>query len=176
MKENDLLIEIKATSVNPSDWKVREGYLSNMIPFHSLAIIGWDAAGIVKDIGLGVTKFAIGDEVFSSPDLKRNETYAEYVAVNRDVVARKPKNLSFEDATSIPLVGLTAWIGLIDLAHMKKGDRVLIQAGAGGVGSFAIQLAKAMRCFVAVTCSGKNIEFLKSLGTDQIINYEVAKL
>lgn len=175
IKENDLLIEVKATSVNPFDWKVREGYLANAIPFHSPAIIGWDAAGIVKEIGANVTKFSIGDEVFTSPDLKRNGTYAEYVAVNEDNVSKKPENLSFEEAASIPLVGLTAWTGLIEVADMKEGQRVLIQAGAGGVGSFAIQLAKAMGCWVAATCSTKNVEFLEKLGVDQIINYEVEK-
>lgn len=175
LKENDLLIEIKATSVNPFDWKVREGYLANAIPFHSPAIIGWDAAGIVKEVGPNVTKFIVGDEVFTSPDLKRNGTYAEYVAVDEKMVAKKPQNLSFEEAASIPLVGLTAWTALIDIADMKEGDRVLIQAGAGGVGSFAIQLAKSMGCFVAATCSGENIAFLKELGVDQIINYETER-
>lgn len=175
IEANDLLIEIKAASVNPIDWKIREGYLTRAIQYESPVILGWDAAGIVKDIGPGVTKFSIGDEVFTSPDLRRKGTYAEYVAVNENEVAMKPSNLSFEEAASIPLVGLTAWTGLIDTANMKASDRVLIQAGAGGVGTFAIQLAKSMGCWVAATCSGKNVEFLKELGVDQVINYEVEK-
>nr|WP_240377180.1 NADP-dependent oxidoreductase [Bacillus piscicola] len=169
---NDILIEIKATSVNPIDWKIREGYLKERIPYTFPLILGWDAAGVVKKIGTAVTRFAVGDEVFSSPDLMRNGTYAEYVAVDENMAAKKPSNLSFEEAASVPLVGLTAWTSLIDVANMKEGERVLVHAGAGGVGSFAIQLAKAHGCWVATTGSGKNIEFLKELGADQVINYE----
>lgn len=104
--------------------------------------------------------------------MSRNGTYAEYVAVDENMVAKKPTNLSFEEAASIPLVGLTAWTSLIDKADIKAGERVLIQAGAGGVGSFGIQLAKALGCWVAATSSGKNLEFLKELGADQVVNYE----
>lgn len=172
VKPNDLLVEIKATSVNPVDWQIREGYLAEAMPYEFPLILGWDAAGIVKEVGSDVTKFKVGDEVYSSPDMSRNGTYAEFVAVNEDMVAMKPKNLSFEEAGSIPLVGLTAWTSLIDKADIQKGERVLIQAGAGGVGSFGIQLAKAKGCWVAATASGKNVEFLKELGADQVIDYE----
>ncbi|TMN21671.1 NADP-dependent oxidoreductase [Lentibacillus cibarius] len=172
LKPNDILIEIKATSVNPVDWQIREGYLQQAIPYEFPLIIGWDAAGVVKKIGSDVSKFSVGDEVYSSPDMMRNGTYAEYVAVDENMVAKKPRNLTFEEAASIPLVGLTAWTCLVDVAKMTAGERVFIQGGPGGVGSFAIQLAKAYGCWVATTGSGKNVDFLKQLGADQVINYE----
>jgi len=172
LEDFDVLIELKATSVNPVDWQIREGYLKNSIPYEFPLILGWDASGIVKMVGDKVTKFKVGDEVYSSPDMMRNGTYAEQVAVNEDLVAKKPEVLSFEEAASIPLVGLTAWTCLINIAQVKKGERVLIQAGAGGVGSFAIQLAKATGCWVAATSSGENVGLLKELGADQVINYE----
>lgn len=169
---NDVLIEIKATAVNPVDWEIREGYFNQNLTYEFPLILGWDAAGVIKKVGDHVTKFSVGDVVFTSPDLKRNGTYAEYVAVNENLVAKKPERLSYEEAASIPLVGLTAWQSLVDTAKIKKGDRVLIHAGAGGVGTFAIQLAKALGCWVATTTSSKNIDFLRQLGADQVINYE----
>src|SRR5690625_2973989 len=123
-------------------------------------------------LGEKVKKFEVGDEVYSRPDMTRNGTYAEQVVVNENIVAKKPKILTFEEAASIPLVGLTAWTCLISFAEIKKDDRVLIQAGAGGVGSFSIQLAKNKGSRVAVTSSGDNVDLLKELGADQVINYE----
>lgn len=172
VKANDILIEVKATSVNPVDWQIRAGYLQEAIPYEFPLILGWDAAGVVKKVGREVTKFAVDDEVFSSPDMMRNGTYAEYVAVDEGLVAKKPENLTFEEAASVPLVGLTAYTCLVDVANIKEGERVLVQGGAGGVGSFAIQLAKTYGCWVAATGSGKNVDFLKELGADQVINYE----
>ncbi|UOR12085.1 NADP-dependent oxidoreductase [Halobacillus amylolyticus] len=172
LKDNDVLIEVVATSVNPVDWKIREGYLKEMIPYNFPVILGLDAAGIVKEVGQNVTAFKVGDKVFSRPDITRNGTYAEYVAVDESLVAKKPVHLSFEEAASIPLVGLTSWQCLVDFANIKEGDRVLIHAGAGGVGSFAIQLAKAFGAWVATTCSTKNVDFVKSLGADKVIDYE----
>lgn len=169
---HDILIEIKATSVNPLDWKIREGYAQQILTYEFPLILGWDAAGVIKKIGSHVTKFTVGDEVYTSPDVKRNGTYAEYVAVDERYVAKKPERLSFEEAASIPLVGITSWQSLVDSAKVSEGDRVLIHAGAGGVGSFAIQLAKALGCWVATTTSGKNVDFLKQLGADLVINYE----
>lgn len=172
MRPNDLLVEIKATSVNPVDWQIREGYLKKAMPYEFPLILGWDAAGIVRETGSEVRKFMVCDEVFLSPDMMRNGTYAEYVAVDEGMVANKLSNLSFEEAASIPLTGLTAWTFLEDKADIQEGERVLNQAGAGGVGSFEIQLAKALGCWVAATCSGKNTVLLKDLGADQVINYE----
>lgn len=172
LKDRDVLIEVAATSVNPVDWKLREGHLKSMLAYDFPLILGWDAAGTVKEVGKSVTKFEAGDEVFSRPDITRNGTYAEYVAVDENLVAHKPNNLSFEEAASIPLVGLTSWQCLVDFADLKKGDKVLIHAGSGGVGSFAIQLAKSFGAWVATTCSTKNIEFVESLGADRVIDYK----
>ncbi|ALX49506.1 MULTISPECIES: NADP-dependent oxidoreductase [Bacillaceae] len=171
LKDNDVLIEVAATSVNPVDWKLREGYLKGMLQYDFPFILGLDAAGTIKEVGKNVTKFRTGDQVFTRPDITRNGTYAEYVAVDEQLVAKKPENLSFEEAASIPLVGLTSWQCLVDFAGIKQGDKVLIHAGSGGVGSFAIQLAKSFGAWVATTCSTKNVEFVKSLGADRVIDY-----
>jgi NADPH:quinone reductase-like Zn-dependent oxidoreductase len=169
--EKDVLIEIHAASVNPVDWKVREGYLQDMLHHRFPLILGWDAAGIVAETGPGVTRFTRGDKVFTLTDIARNGTYAEYAAVDEQYVAMKPANISFEGAAAVPLVGLTAWQALVDYAGMKKGDKVLIHAGSGGVGSFAIQLAKSRGCFVATTCSTSHVDFVKALGADQVVDY-----
>ena len=169
--ETDLLVEIFAASVNPVDWKIREGYLKEAIQYRFPLILGWDAAGVVSAVGSRVRQFRVGDEVFSRTDIKRNGTYAEFVAVDEQYVARKPTNLSFEEAASIPLVGLTAWEALVDMATVTEGNKVLIHAGSGGVGSFAVQLAKSRGAFVATTCSTLHMSFVRSLGADQIIDY-----
>lgn len=169
--EKDVLIEIHAASVNPVDWKIREGYLKEMLHHRFPLILGWDAAGVVVETGPGVTRFNRGDKVFSRTDIARNGTYAEYVAVDEKYVALKPANISFEGAAAVPLVGLTAWQALVDYAGMKKGDKVLIHAGSGGVGSFAIQLAKSRGCHVATTCSTTHVDFVKTLGADQVVDY-----
>lgn len=171
LKDDDVLIEIAATSVNPIDWKLREGHLKGMLQYDFPFILGLDAAGTIKEVGKNVTKFKIGDNVFTRPDITRNGTYAEYVAVDENLVAKKPENLSFEEAASIPLVGLTSWQCLVDVADIKQGDKVLIHAGSGGVGSFAIQLAKSFGAWVVTTCSTRNVEFVKSLGADKVIDY-----
>jgi len=171
IQDNQVLIEMHATSINPIDWKVREGYLQEMMPFEFPLILGWDAAGVVSEVGNKVTKFKVGDEVFARPAMESG-TYSEYVAVEEDLVALKPKSLSFEEAASVPLAGLTAWQCLVDFGEIKKGDKVLIHAGSGGVGSFAIQIAKSFGAHVLSTASGKNEAFLKELGVDEFINYE----
>lgn len=171
LRANDVLIEVHAASVNPVDWKIRAGHLREMIHYDLPVIPGWDAAGVVVDAGPEVERFKKGDAVFSRTDIARNGTYAEYVAVDEKYVALKPSVLSYEEAASIPLVGLTAWQALVDYAGIKKGDRVLIHAGAGGVGAFGIQLAKDFCCYVTTTCSTPNVEFVRSLGADHVIDY-----
>lgn len=168
----DVIIEIHAASVNPVDWKIREGYLRDSLTLKFPAILGWDAAGVVKEVGSAVSKFKPGDEVFTRPATERDGTYAELVAADEDLVAFKPKNLSFAEAASIPLVGLTAWQCLIDFAHLEEGQRVLIHAGGGGVGSFAIQLAKAKGAYVISTGSEDSESIIKESGADQFINYK----
>lgn len=169
--DGDLLVEVYAAGVNPIDWKVREGRRRDGLELKFPYIPDLDMAGIVKKVGSKVTRFQQGDEVFSRTDLARNGTYAEYVAVDETIVARKPENLTFEEAASIPLVGLTAWQALIDAAKMKTGEKVLIHAGSGGVGSFAIQLTKARGSHAATTCSTRNVDLVKSLGADVVIDY-----
>ncbi|CAD2073759.1 NADP-dependent oxidoreductase [Phocicoccus pinnipedialis] len=171
IKENQVLIEMHATSINPIDWKIRAGYMKDYMPVEFPLILGWDAAGVVVEVGTKVTNFKVGDEVFARPATE-NGTYAEYVAVDENLVALKPTNISFEEAASVPLAGLTAWQCLVDFGSVKEGDTVLIHAGSGGVGSLGIQIAKSLGAHVLSTASGKNEAFLKSLGVDTFINYE----
>lgn len=171
LRANDVLIEVHAASVNPVDWKIRSGLLKEMIHYKFPLIPGWDVSGVIVETGTGVRRCKKGDAVFSRTDIARNGTYAEYVAVDEKYVALKPANISHEEAASIPLVGLTAWQALVDYAGIKKGDRVLIHAGAGGVGAFAIQLAKDFCCYVATTCSTANVDFVTSLGADLVVDY-----
>lgn len=167
----DVLIEIHAASVNPVDWKVREGYLREMIPYKFPIIPGWDAAGIVKETGPQASLYKRGDRVFSRTDISRDGTYAEYVAVNEELVALMPDNLSFTEAAAVPLACQTAWQALVETAFLKECDKVLVHAGAGGVGSFAIQIAKNREAYVATTCSGDNAGLVKSLGADEVVDY-----
>ncbi|MFD0048498.1 NADP-dependent oxidoreductase [Actinomycetes bacterium NPDC127524] len=170
--ENEIIIKLEATSINPIDWKLREGYLKEMLPFEFPIILGWDAAGTVDSIGSGVTDFKPGDRVFARPATTNRGTYAEYAAVDDILAAKIPDNVSFEEAASIPLAGLTAYQALFDFGEVKEGDKVLIHAGAGGVGSLAVQLAKNAGAYVATTAGTQNVEFMKSLGADEVIDYK----
>ena len=169
--KGEVLIKVFATSVNPLDWKIREGYLSEIIP-HTLPLtLGWDFAGEITSLGRNVDKWNIGDAVYACPDFSKNGTYADYIVVSVDEIAAKPKTLSWQKSAAVPLVTLTAWQALKDIGAVKQGDRVLIHAGAGGVGIAAIQLAKLAGATVYTTSSAKNIEFLKELGADKVIDY-----
>ncbi len=169
--EGEVLIKIFSTGVNPIDWKIREGYLAEIIP-HTLPLtLGWDFAGEVTSLGKNVGKWSIGDAVYARPDFSKNGAYAEYIVVSEDEIATKPKTLSWQKSAAVPLVTLTAWQALKDIGAVKQGDRVLIHAGAGGVGIAAIQLAKQVGATVYTTSSPKNIEFLKELGADVVIDY-----
>ncbi|MDN6730869.1 MAG: NADP-dependent oxidoreductase [Atopostipes suicloacalis] len=171
VKSNQLLIEMHASSINPIDWKIRAGYMAEEMQFQFPLILGWDAAGIVTEVGKDVTRFNVGDEVFARPAMT-NGSYAEYITVDENLAALKPQNITFNEAASVPLAGLTAWQCLVDFGQIKEGDKILIHAGSGGVGSFAIQIAKNFGAYVLSTASGKNEEFLKELGVDEFINYE----
>ncbi|WLV24608.1 NADP-dependent oxidoreductase [Aciduricibacillus chroicocephali] len=171
INENQVLIEMHATSINPIDWKLREGHLKDFIKLDFPIILGWDAAGVISEVGSKVTQFKVGDEVFARPAME-NGTYAEYVAVDENLVALKPKSVDFNTAAAVPLAGLTAWQCLVDYGKIKKGDKVLIQAGSGGVGSFAIQIAKSFGAYVYSTASEKNEDLLKEFGVDEFINYK----
>lgn len=172
IKDDQVLLELHATSINPIDWKLREGYLQEKLPFEFPIILGWDAAGTIIDVGSHISNFSIGDSVFARPETTANGTYAEYTAIDEDLLAKMPENLSFEEAASVPLAGLTAWQCLVDFCNVKPDDKVLIHAGSGGVGSFAIQIAKSFDAYVASTASGKNEAFLTELGVDHFINYQ----
>ncbi|WP_427138870.1 NADP-dependent oxidoreductase [Psychrobacillus psychrodurans] len=171
-KEKQVIVKLHATSINPIDWKLREGYLKATMPFEFPIILGWDVAGIVEEVGDHVQDFKVGDRVFARPETTNRGTYAEYTIVDTHLLAKIPDNISFEEAACVPLACLTAWQCLFDFGNIQKGDKVLIHAGAGGVGTFAIQLAKSVGAYVAATAGTHNVEFLKSLGADEVIDYK----
>lgn len=169
----EVQIRIIYSAVNPVDWKIRTGLLEKRIPHYFPAILGWDASGIISELGSGVNKFKVGDEIFAycrKPVVKEG-TYAEYICYPAENVAFKPKKLSFAQAAAIPLAGLTAWQCLFDAAKLQKGETILIQAGAGGVGSLAIQFAKEAGARIITTASQSNHDFVESLGADEMIDY-----
>ncbi len=167
----DVLVRVLASSVNPVDFKIRGGHQRAVIRLRFPWILGMDLSGVVESVGAKVTQFSPGDEVFSSPSHFRMGCYAEYVAVREDELARKPASLDHLQAASIPLVGLTAYQALMNSAQLRAGERVLIQAGSGGVGTFAIQLAKHVGAHVITTCSERNHELVRALGADEVIDY-----
>lgn len=173
-KADEILIEVHSASVNPIDWKLREGYLKEMFAFDFPIILGWDASGIVKEKGNKVESLKVGDRVFVRPELTNRGTYAEYTTAKENLVAKIPDNINFKQAAAVPLAGLTAYQCLTDVGNLEKNDKVLIHAGAGGVGSFGIQIAKNLGAYVATTGSTKNVEFLESLGADEVIDYTKA--
>ena len=158
VEDKDVLVQVYATGVNLLDAKIRNGEFKIFLPYKTPFTLGHDAAGIVTKIGARVSKFKVGDEIYARPADHRIGTFAEYISINENDVALKPKNLSMEEAASIPLVGLTAWQALVEKANLKKGQKVFIQAGSGGVGTFAIQLAKHLGATVATTVSSANID------------------
>src|SRR5213596_987334 len=172
MREDDVLVEIHAAGVNPLDSKIRDGEFKLLLPYRMPLILGNELAGVVIRVGSRVRRFKPGDEVYARPDKNRIGTFAEFIAVSEDDLAIKPKRVTMEEAASIPLVGLTAWQALIEKAQLKKGQKVLIHAGSGGVGTFAIQLAKHVGATVATTTSTANVDLVRSLGADVVIDYK----
>ena len=172
MREDDVLIEIYAAGVNPLDSKIRNGEFKLLLPYRLPFILGNELAGVVVRVGSRVRQFKPGDDVYARTDKNRIGTFAQFIAVSEQDVAIKPKSLTMEEAASIPLVGLTAWQALVEMAKLKKGQKVLIHAGAGGVGTFAIQLAKHLGATVATTTSSANIDLVKRLGADIVIDYK----
>src|SRR5215471_1083237 len=177
---NGVLVQVHASSMNPLDWKLREGMLRHMRKFIFPVIWGSDFSGVVTEKGSGVTFFKPGDEVYGFKDGKVGKTYrgtyAEFAVVPEKVAARKPRSLRHEEAAAIPLAAVTAWQALVTTGRLKPGQRVLIQGGSGGVGIFAIQIAKALGAYVAATASSRNQEFLRQLGADLAINYETERV
>jgi len=172
VKENDILVQVHSVGVNLLDSKIRNGEFKMILPYKTPFTLGHDVAGVVTKVGANVSKFKVGDEVYARPADHRIGAFAAFISMNENDVAIKPKNLSMEEAASIPLVGLTAWQALIEKANLKKGQKVFIQAGSGGVGTFAIQLAKHLGATAATTTSAANIDLVKSLGADIIIDYK----
>jgi NADPH:quinone reductase-like Zn-dependent oxidoreductase len=170
--DNDVLVQVHAAGVNLLDAKIASGEFKLMLPYRFPLILGNDVAGVVVQVGPRVRSFKPGDEVYARPDKDRIGTFAEFIAMNEGDVAIKPAELTMEEAASIPLVGLTAWQALVEMADLKPGQKVFIQAGTGGVGTFAIQLAKHLGATVATTASSANFELVKALGADVLIDYK----
>ncbi|MDD9271751.1 NADP-dependent oxidoreductase [Paenibacillus sp. GCM10023248] len=170
--EHDVLVEIHAASLNPIDFKIKEGKMKFLLNYRFPLILGNDFSGVVVKVGDRVNTFKPGDEVYGRPRKNRIGTLAEYIAVHEEDIWLKPQNLTFEEAASIPLIGLTTYQAFVDILNLQKGQKILIHAGSGGVGTFAIQLAKLLGAFVATTASEKGYELVKSLGADLIINYK----
>lgn len=172
VKDHEVLVEIHAASVNLLDSKIKSGEFKLILPYKMPLVLGHDVAGIIVKTGAKVKNFKVGDEIYSRPSDFHIGTFAEFISIDEKDVALKPTNISMEEAASIPLVGLTAWQALIEQSNVQKGQKVFIQAGSGGVGTFAIQLAKYMGATVATTASEKSFDVLKNLGADVLIDYK----
>lgn len=172
VKEKDVLVQVHSAGVNVLDAKIKAGEFKLILPYKVPFTLGHDVAGVITQVGSKVSKFKVGDEVYSRPSDHRIGTFAEYISIHENDVALKPKNIAMDEAASVPLVALTAWQALVKIANVRKGQKVFIQAGSGGVGTIAIQLAKHLGATVATTASGKSFELLKSLGADVLIDYK----
>lgn len=173
-KEDEVLIKVRAAAVNPADWKIRDG-MGEQFGFKLPLILGGDISGIVEEVGLEVDNFKRGDAVYGITVSSLSGGYAEYAVAKTDAVAPKPGSLNFEEAASIPIAALTAWQAMFDLANLQSGQRILITGASGGVGSMAVQLAKAKGAFVIGTASGRNEEFVRALGADEFVDYTKQK-
>ena len=172
LREDEVLVKVHAAGVNVIDSKIRDGEFKLILPYKLPLVLGHDMAGVVVKVGSLVRQFKAGDEVYARVDDLHLGTFAEFVAVKEASLALKPKSLSMEEAASVPLVALTAWQALVERAKLKKGQKVFIQAGSGGVGTIAIQLAKHLGATVATTTSAGNIELVRRLGADVVIDYK----
>ncbi len=169
---DEVLIRVKAVSVNPLDWKIRQGYLKEMMPVSLPLILGMDIAGIIEAVGSDVNTLSVGQEIYAATsDMTHFGGYAEFTVRKVKYVAPKPKTLDFIQAASVPVVAATAWQALFDVGHLSAGQKVLIHAASGGVGMFAVQFAKLKGAYVIGTASDRNLEFIKDLGADEVIDY-----
>ncbi|UJB18344.1 MULTISPECIES: NADP-dependent oxidoreductase [Lysobacter] len=171
VQADDVLVKVHAAGVNVLDSKIRNGEFKLLLPYRLPLILGNDVAGVVIRVGSNVRRFKPGDEVYARPPAQRIGAFAEMIAMDEKAVAHKPAALSMEEAASLPLVALTAWQVLVERAKLEKGQKVLIHAGSGGVGTVAIQLAKHLGAFVATTTSAANADWVKRLGADVVIDY-----
>lgn len=166
---DEILLKVYASGVNPADWVVREG---GMRSFLALPLtLGWDAAGVVAAVGADVTAFQVGDAVYGEPNFPGDGSYAEYCTSKASQFAPKPKSLSFTEAAGVPLAGLTAWTALFHDGQLQAGQRILIQGASGGVGGFAVQFAKAKGAYVIATASAANLDYVRDLGADEVLDY-----
>ena len=169
-KSDEVLVHNRAVAVNPVDWKIRNG-LGEMFGLQLPIVLGCEIAGTVEEAGNGVRDFQVGDAVYGYVSLQRNGGYAEYTIATSDEIASKPENLDFDDAAAVAVGALTSWQAIFDTANLQAGQRILIIGASGGVGSMAVQLAKAKGAFVIATASGKNEEFVRNLGADEFVDY-----
>jgi NADPH:quinone reductase-like Zn-dependent oxidoreductase len=168
---NEVMVEVHAAGVNPFDMKLRRGWLHQLFPLPDGHILGMDVAGVVAQTGFDVSELEVGDRVWGLLDPMRPGSYAQYVAAPSWTLRRMPANLSFEEAASVPMAGCTAWYGLVDLAGVSAGQRVLVHAGGGGVGSFGVQIAKHFGAYVIATASAEKADYVRSLGADEVVDY-----
>ena len=169
---DEILIKVYASGVNPVDCSVREGGNEVLRPYLTLPMtLGWDAAGVVEEVGSAVTKFKRGDAVYGEPNFPGDGSYAEYCVAAASRFARKPQRLSFTEAAGVPLAGLTAWTGLFEHGKLRAGQRILILGSSGGVGGLAVQFAKAKGAYVIGTASAANLDYVRQLGADEVVDY-----
>lgn len=169
----EIVIKVRAAGVNPVDWKIREGYLRDLLPHELPVVPGWDVSGFVEATGPGAVRFKPGDEVFAycRKPLVKHGSYCEFMTIPEQIVARKPRTIGFEEAASVPLAALTAYQSLFDIGCLQRGETVLVHAASGGVGTFAVQLAKDAGAIVVGTCGTDNLAYVKSLGADEVVDY-----
>src|SRR5687767_8562373 len=169
--DGDVLVKVSAASINPLDMMVRTGEFKRLLKYRTPFVLGHDVAGVVTSVGPAVRELHVGDEVYARPRDLRIGTFAEYIAIDQDDVAPKPASLTLHEAAAVPLVSLAAWQALVDRGHVKPGQKVLVHAGSGGLGSTVIQLAKHLGATVATTARGENAELVRSLGADVVVDY-----
>jgi len=174
IKKNEILVAVKYTCVNPVDWKIRKGEMKIMTGKTPPKILGTDYSGVIEKVGAEIKNYKKGDEVFGLVKYigRKDGTYAEFLRVTEKEICLKPKNMGFDHAASLPMVAVTAYKALVEVAKLKSGQNVYISGCTGGVGGAAVQIAKANNCTVTGVCSTKNVEFAKSLGTDKVIDYK----
>jgi NADPH:quinone reductase-like Zn-dependent oxidoreductase len=170
--DGDVLVKVSAAGINPLDKMVRDGEFKRLLKYRTPFVLGHDVAGVVTRVGSAVGDLQVGDEVYARPRDLRIGTFAEYIAIDRDDLAPKPASLTLHEAAAVPLVSLAAWQALVDRAHVQPGQKVLVHAGSGGLGSTVIQLAKHLGASVATTASGENAELVRSLGADVVVDYK----
>ncbi|HCF27656.1 MAG TPA: NADPH:quinone reductase [Cyanobacteria bacterium UBA11049] len=173
--KDEVLIRVHAAGVNPVDWKIRNGYGKETFGHHLPHILGCDLAGVVESVGSEVKRLKPGDAVYGYTSLRREGTYGEFIVAKESEVTLKPTSLDFIQAAAVPVGALTSWQALFDIAHLTNGQKVLIHAAAGGVGSMAVQLAKAKGAYVIGTASARNADFVRQLGVDEVVDYQTTR-